>query len=247
MEMFKSAYLNEMFKISKKKKLIVASILAVFAIFLAVVAVACLDNVVGIKTAGESGFSLVVLPFFMYTLIPLFSAFICIDMFSGEFTNETIKLTLTRPASRLKIYIAKVASSATFLALFLLFTMLVSLLVSALFGATFQGVLSSIKAYMLAFFPLFILNLMVILISNFARGSASAFLLSIVIFIALKAIEVFVPAFRFFSFTSYFDWYTLFLGSYCDMGKIFRIILLFVGYGMALFSGGFYLFDKRNI
>lgn len=183
MNSLKAAYVNEMFKISKKKKLIVAGILAVFALLLAAAVVVSIDTIVGIRLASSGNFALLVLPFLMYTLIPLFSAFICIDMFSGEFTSETIKLTLTRPASRFKIFLAKTLASTTFTAAFLAFALAVSLVFSAFFDITVKSASDAITAYIAAFVPLFVLSQLVILISNLARGSASAFMLSVIIFI----------------------------------------------------------------
>lgn len=247
MNSLKAAYVNEMFKISKKKKLIVAGILAVFALLLAAAVVVSIDTIVGIRLASSGNFALLVLPFLMYTLIPLFSAFICIDMFSGEFTSETIKLTLTRPASRFKIFLAKTLASATFTAAFLAFTLAVSLVFSAFFDITVKSASDAITAYIAAFVPLFVLSQLVILISNLARGSASAFMLSVIIFITFKALEMFIPQLRSFFFTAGFDWYNLIIGTTAHFGKILRLFTLFVGYAVSLFAAGYYFFEKRAI
>ncbi len=245
--MLKAAYLNEMFKISKKKKLIVASILAASVLLAVSAAVMGIDSIAGIKMSAGGNFPLLVLPFFEYALIPLFSAFICIDMFSGEFTGDTIKLTLTRPASRFKIFTAKSFASATFIIAFLMFTLIVSSFFSLFFGMSASGFISCAKAYLVCFVPLMVLSQMVILVSNFSRGSASAFLISVVLFVAMKGMELALDGSRFFLFTSGFDWYNLFLGNYTDFGRIIRLFLLFAGYEMAFFSSGFYFFEKRAI
>lgn len=245
--MLKAAYINEMYKISKKKKLIVASILAASVLLAACAAIMGIDNIAGIKMSIDGNFPLLVLPFFEYALIPLFSAFICIDMFSGEFANDTIKLTFTRPASRFKIFTSKTLASATFIFAFLIFTFVVSALFSLIFGFSFKVLVSGLKAYIISFVPLMVLSQMVILISNVSKGSASAFLISIVIFIILKVLELKVGGSRYFLFTAGFDWYNLFLGSYTDFGRILRMSLIFIGYEMAFFSAGYYFFEKRSI
>lgn len=54
------------------------------------------NNFMGIRITGESEFSILVLSVLNYTLIPLFTIFICIDMVGGEFSNQTMKMVLTR-------------------------------------------------------------------------------------------------------------------------------------------------------
>ena len=49
-----------------------------------------------------------------YTLIPLFTAFICIDVFGGEFTDNAINKPY-RSTSRYKIFIAKILAISTFI------------------------------------------------------------------------------------------------------------------------------------
>lgn len=247
MSNLKAAYINEMYKISKKKKIIVAAILSIAAILLSSLVVSGVNNFMGIRLTGTSEFSLMTLYWLNKTLIPLFTAFICIDMFTGEYSNHTIKFTLTRPASRFKIYSSKVLAAVTFMALNLFFVMLVSMLCSLIFqsgGFDFGKVLIS---YMAALLPLTVFALMVILIANIARGSASAFMLTIVAFLAFMVLGFAFPDIQSVFFTSSFDWYTLLTGSYINIYKIFRVLLILLGYGMMFFALGYYLFDKKQI
>ncbi|MEG1880827.1 MAG: ABC transporter permease, partial [Oscillospiraceae bacterium] len=85
MQMIKAVYLNEIFKISKKKKIVVAAILCVFSVIVACLIVMSVGNFMGISMTASSEFPILVLPVLINTLVPLFTAFICIDMFTGEF------------------------------------------------------------------------------------------------------------------------------------------------------------------
>lgn len=242
-----AAYKNELFKISKKKKLLVAAILAVSAILLGGLLVLGINSLAGIRLAGGTSFAVRALPFFLYTLIPLFTAFICIDMYCGEFSNDTIKTTLMRPVSRSKVYLAKVLAAATFLLFNLLFTFLAASVVSFLTGGAGFGILDALTSYLMSFFPLMVFALLVILVANFSRGSASAFLIAVVLFLALKGCEFAFPAYKSFFFTSAFDWYKLFIGTYFNAAKVLRLFLVLAGYGMVFYSAGLYLFEKRAI
>ncbi len=246
MNALKSAYINEIYKISKKKKLIVAAALSVGAVIVCGLIFSGINYIAGIKVSGGANFAISVLPFLQHTIIALFTAFVCIDMFSGEFGDKTIKLALTRPVSRFKIYLAKALAGATFIIAFLIFSLMCAIIVSLFTDGIETSIFKPTAAYILSFFPLMVFALLVMFVSNFSRGSASAFLISIVLFLAFKGAEFMTPAYKSFFFTSSFDWYKLFFGAYVNIFKIVRILLIFLGYMVFLFTCGYALFEKRN-
>lgn len=247
MSNLKAAYINELYKISKKKKIVVAAILSLAAVVFAGLIVSGVKNFMGINVTGSSDFSIIVLSVLNYTLIPLFTAFICIDMFGGELVEHTIKMTLTRPVSRFKVFLAKTLAAATFILANLLFVMVISILLSLVIGNSSLSIKDIILAYITSFFPLCVFALMVIFISNLTKGTVSAFLLSILVFLVFLGVGFFNPAIKSFFFTSTFDWYILFLGSYINIQKILRTALILLGYGIALFSAGYVLFERRQV
>ncbi len=247
MSSLKAAYLNELYKISKRKKIVVAAILSVAAIGIAGLIVSSLKNFAGINVVGSSEFAILVLSVLNYTLLPLFTAFICIDMFSSEFVEQTIKMTLTRPVSRFLVYLSKVLAAATFILANLLFVMLLSLILSVMIGGSQLSLSDVIGAYLSSFFPLMVLALMVMFIANLTRGTVSAFMLSVLVYIVFLGLGFFWPNAESFFFTSTLDWYILFTGTFVNVQKIFRLSLILLGYGIALFSAGYALFDRRQI
>lgn len=243
-----AAYLNELYKVSKKKKILVSALLSIVAVMLAALIVSSVNNFMGIRLAGAAGFFVLVLQVLNYTLIPLFTAFVCIDMFSGEFGGEhTIKMTLTRPVSRFKVFLSKVLAVATFIAANLIFVMLLSFLASFFIKGASVSFGNVLMMYAASFFPLMVFALMVILISNLARGSASAFMLSLVVFLASIALQTIFFKYESFFFTSAFGWYTYFWGNYINVAKIIRVFFMLLGYGLVFFSAGYYLFDRKDI
>ncbi len=247
MNRFWAAYINELYKISKKKKIVVAAILSTFAVLIGAVIVLGVNNFIGIKVTGKSEFSILVLSVLCYTLIPLFTMFVCIDMFTGELAEHTIKQTLTRPVSRLKVFSSKALAAGTFLMANLLFVMIVSLIVSFAIGATTLSLWKVILAYLVEFFPLMVFALLVILVANLLRSTAGAFLVSLVCYLALLGFSMVFRNYQSFFIVSFFDWYTLFLGSYFNFYKIIRVLLIFSGCGIMLFAAGYYLYDRRDI
>jgi len=243
---FKAAYINEVFKISKKKKITVLCIFSVLAALIGSAIVVGVNNVSGIMLAGSGNFAIIVLSVMNYTLIPLFTAFICVDMFGGEFVEHTMKFTLTCPATRLMIFIAKLLAVATFIMANLLFVMIISVLASFLFDSSL-GIQLIVIAYAVSFFPLFIFAMTVSVISCLVRGTTSAFLLCVLVFLGFNFLEVWFPACKSFFFTSSLGWYNLFMGSYINIGKILRMFLILLGYGVMLFGTGLALFERKDL
>lgn len=247
MEILKVVYINEIFKISKKKKITAALIFSVLSVIVAAIVVYSLNNFAGIRVTGSSEFSIMVLTILSYTLFPLFTTFICIDMFAGEFADHTIKFTLAGPASRLKVFVGKVLAIATFLIGNLVFVMFLSVVASLFINRNMPNLLNVLMSYIMAFMPIFIFALVVVLISNITRGTTSAFMFSIFAFLVFNGLDLVFPQIKSFLFTSTFDWYRLILGSYINFSKILRIFLILLGYGIMLIAAGYYLFEKKDI
>ena len=243
----KAAYINEIYKISKKKKVIVASILSFLAVFIAAIIVYSLNNFAGIRLTGSSEFSILILSVLVYTLIPLFTIFVCVDMFGGEFAEGTIKSTLTRPVSRFYVFLAKVLAAGSFILAKLLFIMVLSIIFSIFLKSSSFNVLKVILAYIVEFAPIFVFALLVIVISNITKGTTGAFMLSVLVFLLFMGLGIVFPYYKSFLFTSAFDWYRLFLGSYINFSKIIRVFLILCGYSIMLFGIGYYLFEQKEI
>ena len=247
METLKAVYINEIFKISKKKKFIGAFIFSILAVLVAAIVVYSLNNFAGIRITGSSDFSIMVLSLLSYTFFPLFTAFIAIDMFAGEFADNTIKITVTGPASRFKVFLGKILAIASFIMANLILVMVLSFVVSLLIGSSMPNLFKILGAYIMEFLPIFIFGLVVVLISNIAKGTTSSFMFSVFVFLLSTGLAFAFPDLKSLLFTSAFDWYRLILASYVNYSKIFRIFLILLGYGIMLFTGAYYLFEKKDI
>ena len=175
MNSFLSAYKNELYKISKKKKFIAAALLGVLAVVLCGGLSALLNRFGGVGLLYGGEFATGFLPVFEYTLIPLFTIFNAADMFTGEFSSDTIKLTLTRPVTRFKIYSAKVMAAATFLLGFLLYCAAAAIITSFFFGAGSANTVGALKAYTAAFVPLAVLMLMTVFSSGLTASGLDSY------------------------------------------------------------------------
>jgi ABC-2 type transport system permease protein len=246
---FKAAFLNETVKMLKKKKMIAAAVLSILAVLIGEAAVTAIQMGFGLRVAGSNEFPIVVLQLFSYTLLPLFSAFVAIDMFNGEYSSNTMKITLTRPVSRFGVFSAKVWNVALFILGNLLFVMILSMLAGLLFNsssASLIGIIRVVLAYIATFFPVFVFSLLVVVLANILRGGSAVFFLSVLLFIGFNFIGIVFAHYSSFLITSMFDWYTLWISETVNVAKIIRQLLIMAGCGMMLFTGGYYLFDRKN-
>lgn len=247
---FKAALINEIVKLLKKKKMIAAAFLSIVAVMVGQVAVTAIKYGFGLRVVGGTDFPLVVLSVFVYTLLPLFATFVAIDMFNGEFTSNTMKITLTRPVSRFGVFAAKVLNLAIFIAANLLFVMVLSILAGLLFNAdsaSAAGIGRVVLSYAITFLPVFVFSLLVVLLSNIVRGGLAVFFLSVLLFISFYFLGILFSNYSSFFITSMFDWYMLWISESTNGFKIFRQALIMSGCGIMLFTAGYYLFDRKDI
>lgn len=247
---FKAAFINEAVKLLKKKKIMAAAILSILAVIIGQIAVTTIKHGLGLRVVGSVEFPIAVLSFIAYTLLPLFAIFVAIDMFNGESSSNTMKITLLRPVSRFGVFSAKVLNLAIFIAGNLLFIMVLSLIAGFIFNpssASLVGIIKVIVSYGLTFFPIFVFALIVVLLSNLIQGGLAVFFLSILVFIGFNFLGIVFSSYSSFFITSMFDWYTLWISETINFFKIFRQILIMSGCGIMLFTTGYYLFDSKDI
>jgi ABC-2 type transport system permease protein len=250
MEGFKAAFLNEAYKLVKRKKMNAAAILAILAVVVGQLAVTAVQHGLGLRIAGGAEFPLVVLSAFTYSLLPLFATFVAIDLFNGEFTSNTMKITLARPVSRFGVFSSKVAVLALFIAANLLFVMLLSLVAGLIFApssAGFGEAARVVLAYAVTFLPVFVFTLLVVLLANVVRGGLAVFFLSVLVFLAFLFAGVLLPNASSFLVTSMFQWHTLWISEHLNAFKLVRQGLIMAGFGVMLFTAGYMRFERKDL
>ncbi len=246
MNAYKVTLINEFYKILKKKKVIVAALLFLGTVVLGQFIVLSLRNFAGIRVTGTSSFPLFILSVLGATLVPLFGTFVAIDMFSGEFANNTIKLAITRPVTRFKIFAAKVSAVALFVLANLLYIMVLSVVSSLIFAGGVDNLWRVPVAYVAALLPIMAFIMLVVFLSNIFKSSGVVFMISIVVYLALVVLSIIYSRYSSFFITSMFDWYNLVIASHVNFGKLLRIMLILFGFGGTFFGAGCLLFERRR-
>ena len=247
---FKATYINELFKIQKKKKLVIALILSIIAVLIGQISVTLVNQSLGLLIVNSTELPIIILGIMMYTIFPLFITFIAIDMFNGEYNANTMKLTLTKPASRFCIFTAKFTALASVIVVNLLFVFLLSLIVGIIFNpssTTASGIFHSLVAYVVSVLPLLVFGLLVIVLANIIRGGLAVFFLTVMIFAGFYVIGLLFTQASSFLFTSMFDWYRLWISEAANLFKLLRLSLIMIGFGLMLYSLGYTLFERKVI
>ncbi len=249
MESFKATLANEVFRLFKKKKAVVVGLLALGLIAFALLVSVVLRGSLGILGGTGSSFPITVLQLFSNTVLPLFMALAVIDAFTGEFASDTMKITVTKPVTRLKIYLAKLSAVGVFVLVNLGIVMVLSMLVTVVFYTKLISVvwaLDVVVAYVATFFPMMVLAVVVAWFANVLKSSTGVFFLSVLVFVVLRALG-FVSVLSPVLITSLLDWYGLWISAYPPVGSILRSIAVLAAYLMVFFALGYRRFDRRAL
>jgi ABC-2 type transport system permease protein len=246
---FRATLINEIEKLYKKKKVLIAVIISLAFIVIGQVIMLGLRSGFGLRGVGSMEFPILVLSVVVNTILPLFTALVTIDSFSGEFSQNTMKIAITRPVTRLKFFTAKLVAIMVFVLVNLLLVMCFSIIAGFLFNSnsfSLHGIIRIIISYIITLFPMLILTMIIMIFTIFLRSGIAVFFLSILVFIFFKALGIFYPQYSGIFFTSMLNWYSLWIMDTIPFSKIIREFMLMFSYGILLFTGGYYLFDKKD-
>lgn len=249
MVVFKAALINELEKLYKKKKALAAIILSLLVIILGQLMLWGVRSGFGIRGAGSGEFPILVLSVVINTVLPLFVALVAIDSFSGEFAHNIIRVSLTRPVSRFKIFSAKVTAIAVFILFNLLLIFIFSLVIGLIFNhdsMTLMGLGKSFLAYMVSLLPLFVLVLGIIFLTHILKSGISVFFAAVLIFIGSQVLALVFPQYAGLLITTHLGWYKLWFAHTFPLQVVIRELLLMAGCGIMLFVAGFYLFERKE-
>ncbi|MGI6711536.1 MAG: ABC transporter permease [Bacillota bacterium] len=249
MAVFKAALINELEKLYKKKKALAAIILSLTVIIVGQLMIWGVRSGFGIRGAGSGEFPILVLSVVINIVLPLFAALVAIDSFSGEFAHNIIRVTLTRPVSRFKIFSAKVTAITIFILFNLLLIFVFSVIIGLIFNydsMTLLGLGKSFLAYMVSLLPLLVLVLGIIFLTHILKSGISVFFAAVLLFVASEVLSLIFPQYAGLLITSHLSWYKLWFAHTFPLQAVIRELLLMMGYAIMLFVAGFYLFERKE-
>lgn len=250
MEGFKASFINEIEKMLKRKKAVVVVIISLLVIILGQLMVIGIRSGFGLRMTSSSEFPLLVLSVFSNTVLPLFAGLVIIDMFTGEFSHNTMKILLTRPVTRFKLYSAKIAAAVFFILFNLMLVMVLSTATGLLFNSsslTAAGLGKILLSYLITLLPVIALVLLITVLANLLRSGTTVFFISIFLFLVMKGLGYIFSRYSSLFVTSALDWYNLWIADSIPVMKVIRLFLILLGSSVMAFTAGYYLFDRKEL
>lgn len=240
---------NELYKIWSHKKNYVFLIIGVLlCIIWAIVQSLAYSKIQGLKSDLDY-LSLTMLSFFQIVMLPLLIFMNTTDSFSAEAGQDTLKAIFVRPVSRFKIYLGKLcavmAYCATYLGVILISCILLSLIFSG--SVSYSAIWYSLIAYVVTLIPLLALAAMSALLAQISDNPTFVMLICILVYLVLMAVRFFASDYSNIFFTSYLGWHQMWIGSLIKFSRLFNVSILLFSYIVVFISGGYYLFDKKDV
>lgn len=239
---------TEFIKLLSKKKYIVLFVLGAGFCFLRYGVTILLQKISQGSVQIRSNLMLEMLPLAAEIVIPLIVFMAAADLFCAEIQEDTIKAALLRPATRLKVFTAKVIAVFLMGAVFFLGVFVVCALIQLLSGSPIMPVLlPTLAAYCIDLVPMLGVVLFGALVNMLSAGPTLAMLLSIGIYAVCKYINYFVAVWGQMLFTAYLQWHKLWLGETLPLGAMLSKIGLIAGSILIFYTVGYMLFERKEV
>ncbi|KLU66085.1 ABC-2 family transporter protein [Desulfosporosinus acididurans] len=247
MDSLKANVINEVRKLFLKKKTLAYLILMAMMSFLTALFISNIQAKLIFIAVNSISYPIMLLAIFTNSFLPLFVFMAASDLFPGEIADRTLKLVLTMPISRFKIYISKLIAISSYALLNFCVIFFVSLLSALCLNIKITSITNVALSYLADLVPALILVIFASFIVQFFRSGSTALISSIFIFIAVKTLSLFNTLVNNNLFTTYLNWSSLWLASGTNPFRELNLLLLLLAYGIIFFTAGYYLFDRNEV
>ncbi|MDP4127071.1 MAG: ABC transporter permease [Bacillota bacterium] len=247
MDSLRANVINEARKLFLKKKTSVFLIIIAIMSFITAFFISNIQAKLVFIAISSISYPLMLLAIFTNVFLPLFVFMAASDSFSSEIADRTLKLVLTMPISRFKIYTSKIIAISLYVILNFLVIFLVSMLSARFLNINITSISNVVFGYLVDIIPALILVIFAAFITQFFRSGSAALISCIFIFIGIKALSLFNTLLNNNLFTTYLNWYSVWLSSGTNRLRVLNLLLLILSYGIIFFTSGYFLFDKKEV
>lgn len=239
---------NELEKLWVRKRTKVILGLTVLVPILITLMMGLLGRAVGLNAALGGQVSALTLNLFTGILLPLFLFMSAVDLFTGETAARTMKLTLTRPVTRAKLFASKMLALGSAAAALLVVAWLVASICGLWFSAgdPLKEWGESALAYAVSLLPMIAVCLVAVWIALFFTNSAAALGCIMLVYVAAKLLPVVYPPLAVWSLYSYTDWHALWAGGGAPAGKLLQSFVILLAYSMMAYVGSVTTFERKS-
>lgn len=180
-------------------------------------------------------------------ILPLIIAMATADLFTAEQENGSIKSILTRPVSRVSIFLSKISAVLIYSITILTVALITSLAYNILFiDIRLLNLWEIILSYAVSIIPMLSIILFAAAISQLCKNSSSTVMMFVFGYIAIIIAGIVFSSISPMLFTTYTGWYKLFIGAKMPIAKILNILILLTAYSLIFFSAGLFNFEKKE-
>jgi ABC-2 type transport system permease protein len=270
---------NEIYKIFKQKKLyIFAAVIAALTIlqyvsYLVTHQIAEKNPDIKAAFANMNGQTM---PLTMLgglsTILVIFITILLSDIMTDEYKTGTLKLSLIRPVSRIKLLISKMFSVLIGSAVLLLFTMIISYIFGVIFFGwgdkfvfqgikyslngdmsnytvtygVFKGILFTLFSYFIALVPYMAFGMVALFFATIFSNMGATIGTMLGIWVVLDIVRSALKAARPYVINTYFTYYMDFANN-INWGNVLAEFGVILAYGIVFFAASAIIFRKKDI
>ncbi|MGN0181942.1 MAG: ABC transporter permease [Candidatus Ornithomonoglobus sp.] len=247
MKRFIFALHKELIKLAHHKKYIVLLALGILVSIIRRGGAALVTRLSGGIVSVKANMPLEMLPFAVEILVPVMMFIAVSDLFTREYSEDTLKASLMQPVSRFKLLSAKAAAVVILGAVSLMVMYIANTLIHLASGGTSSGAASALAAYLIDIIPLIGIAFLGIFINVSLKGPTSATLLSLAVYALMKYMGLYVAGSESFLFTAGAKLHVMLLGSALPLHVLLNKTGILLGSILILYSLSYIIFDKKNV
>lgn len=246
MSTLKFAYEKELFKLLHRKKYYVFTIIGILISVIRFGGAVLLARLSKGTLNIRSSIAMEMLPVAVEIIVPIILFIAVSDLFTHEFSADTMKSCLIQPITRFKLLSVKAAAALTIGVGSLIAMYIVNIVIQSLNGASIANASVILLAYIIDIIPLIGIVFLGIIINVLLKSPASATLLSLAVYAVMKYAGLYVSGADAFLFTSIAKLHALMIGTPLPFGVMICKLGILFGSIMILYSVSYIIFEKRN-
>lgn len=247
MKRFTFALQKELIKLVHHKKYIVLLALGILVSIIRRGGAALIARLSDGTVSVKANMPLEMLPFAVEILVPVIMLIAVSDLFTHEYSEDTLKASLMQPVSRFKLLTAKAAAVVILGAVSLMIMYIANTALHLFSGSNLSGIGSAFAAYLIDIIPLIGIAFLGILVNVCLKGPTSATLLSIALYALMKYMGLYVAGSESFLFTAAAKLHVMLLGSTLPFHVLLNKAGILFGSILILYSLSYIIFDKKNV
>ena len=245
MKSFTFALEKELFKLLHRKKYFVLIILGALFSMLRWGGNALINRLSEGNVSLKANIALEMLPFAAEILVPIIMFIAISDLFTHEYSSDTMKICLIQPLSRFGVLSAKTVAALLLGSITLIVMFIVNSVVQVISGGPLSRITITFVAYAIDILPLAGIACMGVLINVCLKSPVSATLLSMALYALMKYAGLYISGSEAFLFTALAKLHIMFLGQTLPFHVIMSKLGILFGSILILYSSSYIIFEKR--